>query len=125
MTKGKGTILLVDDEQMILDVGQAMLNRLGYQVITAKGGEEAVARVQSSAELFDLVILDMIMPSIDGGKVFDHIQKVRPELAVLLSSGYTIDGQAAALMERGCKGFIQKPFTINELSRQIEKVLTI
>ncbi len=125
MTKGKGTILLVDDEQMILDVGQAMLNRLGYQVITAKGGEEAVARVQSSAELFDLVILDMIMPSIDGGKVFDHIQKVRPELVVLLSSGYTIDGQAAALMERGCKGFIQKPFTINELSRQIEKVLTI
>jgi PAS domain S-box-containing protein len=125
MTKGKGTILLVDDEQMILDVGQAMLKRLGYQVITAKGGEEAVARIQSSAELFDLVILDMIMPSIDGGKVFDHIQKVRPELVVLLSSGYTSDGQAAALMERGCKGFIQKPFTINELSRQIEQVLTI
>jgi PAS domain S-box-containing protein len=125
MTKGKGTVLLVDDEQMILDVGQAMLYRLGYQVITAKGGEEAISRIQSSAELFDLVILDMIMPSLDGGKVFDHIQKVRPELAVLLSSGYTIDGQAAALMERGCKGFIQKPFTINELSRQIEQVLTI
>jgi CheY-like chemotaxis protein len=117
MTKGKGTVLLVDDEQMILDVGQAMLNRLGYQVITAKGGEEAISRMQLSAELFDLVILDMIMPSLDGAKVFDHIQKVRPELAVLLSSGYTIDGQAAALMERGCKGFIQKPFTINELSR--------
>ncbi len=125
MTRGKGAVLLVDDEQMILDVGQAMLTRLGYLVTTAKGGEEAISRIQSSADLFDLVILDMIMPSIDGRKVFDHIQKVRPELVVLLSSGYTIDGQAAALMERGCKGFIQKPFTINELSRQIEQVLAI
>lgn len=123
MTKGKGAILLVDDEQMILDVGQAMLCRLGYQVTTAKGGAEAIARLQSSAELFDLVILDMIMPSIDGRKVFDHIENVRPELDVLLSSGYTIDGQATELIERGCKGFIQKPFTLNELSRQIDKVL--
>ena len=65
----------------------------------------------------------MIMPVIDGEEVFDYIQDTCPELPVLLSSGYTIDGKAESIMQKGCSGFIQKPFTLNELSRQVRKVL--
>ena len=65
----------------------------------------------------------MIMPGIDGEEVFDYIQGTCPDLPVLLSSGYTLDGKAEAIMQKGCSGFIQKPFTLSELSRQIRKVL--
>jgi len=120
---GQGKILLVDDEQMILDVGQAMLEKLGYNVTTSKGGEKTIEWVKNMGNEIDLVILDMIMPVIDGEEVFDYIQKTCPDLPVLLSSGYTIEGKAEAIMQKGCSGFIQKPFTLNELSRQVRKVL--
>jgi PAS domain S-box-containing protein len=122
-SKGKETILLVDDEDMIIDVGQALIEKLGYRVITAKSGREAVTVVKRIGLEIDLVILDMIMPNMDGGKTFDQIRKIYPEIPVILSSGYAIDGQAERIMKRGCNGFIQKPFGVSVLSQKIRHVL--
>ncbi len=123
LKRGHETILLVDDEEMIIDVGQAMLEKMGYGVVTAKGGKEAIALAKKMGNDIDLVILDLIMPEMDGGKVFDQIRKIRPEIPIILSSGYAINDQAERIMQRGCDGFIQKPFNITNLSNQLRKVL--
>ena len=123
LLKGGETILMVDDEDMIIDVGKAMLERLGYRLIVAKSGREAVNIVAVMGDDLDLVILDLIMPEMDGARTFDRIQKIRPELPVLLSSGYAINEQAEEMMRRGGKGFIQKPFSIHELSIRVRKIL--
>ena len=119
ISKGSGTILLVDDEEMILTVGKLMLEKLGFGVITANSGREAVKIMKQEDKRIDLVILDLVMPDMDGGKVFDKIRALRPRVPVLLSSGYSIDGQSRAILRRGCNGFIQKPFTVSELSEKI------
>lgn len=121
--KGSETILLVDDEKMIIDVGGEMLERLGYRVRIAEDGEKAIEKVSEMSEKIDLVILDMIMPGMDGGITFDRIRKIRPELPVMLSSGYSINGQATEIMNRGCNGFIQKPFNMAKLSKKVRKIL--
>lgn len=118
---GTATVLLVDDEDIIIDVGKAMLEKLGYHVETALGGEEAFEIVKSKR--IDLVILDLIMPDMDGGRVFDGIRTLQPDIAVLLSSGYTFGGQAEAILKKGGKGFIQKPFNISELSEKISSII--
>ncbi|MFH1980972.1 MAG: PAS domain S-box protein [Pseudomonadota bacterium] len=121
--KGSETILLVDDEAMILDVGKAMLAKLGYRVIACNNGADAIEKVTAMGGNIDLVVLDLIMPGMDGGKTFDRIREIMPEMTVILSSGYAINGQATDIMRRGCNGFIQKPFNISELSRKIRQVL--
>ncbi|BDD86221.1 hypothetical protein DPPLL_05860 [Desulfofustis limnaeus] len=123
LQQGSGTVLLIDDEDMILDVGQAMLTALGYQAIIANGGDKGLHLLTASAPSIDLVIVDLIMPGLDGGKVFDKIRSHYPDLPVVLCSGYSINGQAAAIMSRGCNGFIQKPFNIMELSRLLQDIL--
>ena len=120
---GSETILLVDDEEMIIEVGQAMLKHLGYRVRVARGGKEAVKTVRERGAEIDLVLLDMIMPGMDGGKTFDDIRRICPELPVMLSSGYAIDGQAKTIIDRGCNGFIQKPFNMSRLSRKMREIL--
>jgi len=121
--KGNETILLVDDEQMILDVSKAMLTKLGYTIMTAESGLRALEIIQEAQAAIDLIVLDMIMPGMDGGTTFDEIRKLLPKTPVLLSSGYALDGQATKIMERGCNGFIQKPFTIQNLSQKIQEVI--
>ena len=121
--KGKETILFVDDEALIIDVGQAMLESLGYRVIIGRNGQEAIHLITELGKQIDLVILDMIMPGMDGGTTFDRIREIHPDIPVILSSGYTINGHANKIMRRGCKGFIQKPYNISALSQKIRKVL--
>jgi two-component system cell cycle sensor histidine kinase/response regulator CckA len=123
VSSGTETILLVDDEAMILDVGKALLQKLGYSVMVADSGESAMDTVRHLGAEIDLVILDMIMPGIDGGKTFDGIRSLIPTMPVVLSSGYAINRQAEEIMRRGCNGFIQKPFTIADLSQKIRKIL--
>ena len=123
LIKGSETILLVDDESVIVDVGEKMLKRLGHPVIIARSGQEAINIYQKAMDRIDLVILDMIMPEWDGGKTFDKLREINPDLKVLLSSGYSINGHAQSILDRGCKGFIQKPFTMKGLSQQIQKAL--
>jgi two-component system cell cycle sensor histidine kinase/response regulator CckA len=122
IANGSETILLVDDEEMIIDVGQALLKRLGYKVIAVNSGGEAVDAIQRMGSDIDLVILDMIMPGMDGGKTFDRIREISPRLPVMLSSGYAINDQATKIMRRGCNGFIQKPFSVSELSKKIREI---
>ena len=120
---GSETILIVDDEDMIIDVGQALLKRMGYQVITAKSGEEALEVVHRIGPSIDLVILDMIMPGMDGGRTFDGIRETCPEIPIMLASGYAINGQAQKIMNRGCNGFIQKHFSVSKLSQKVRQIL--
>jgi CheY-like chemotaxis protein len=122
ISRGSETILLVDDEEMIIGVGKAMLENLGYRVIVANGGEEAIEAVKNMGNEIDLVILDLIMPGIDGGKTFDRIREIHPGMLVILASGYAINGQANEIMRKGCNGFIQKPFNICELSTKVRKM---
>jgi len=123
--KGKETILLVDDEEIILDVGKDLLTSLGYAVLIAHGGKEAIEILHTTLPSSppDLVILDMIMPSMGGGETYDRMKEIHPTIKVLLSSGYSINGQAKEILKRGCNGFIQKPFTLGEVSKAIREVL--
>ena len=123
VVKGSGTVLLVDDEQMILDVGGQMLEKLGYQVLTAPNGKEAIKRFERHKDHIVLVILDMIMPVMGGSETFDILKSMHPTLKVLLSSGYAVDGQASDILKRGCNGFIQKPFNLEQLSRKTSEAL--
>jgi len=123
VVKGSGTVLLVDDEQMILDVGGQMLEKLGYQVLTAPNGKEAIKLFERHQDHIVLVILDMIMPVMGGSETFDKLKSMQPTLKVLLSSGYAVDGQASDILKRGCNGFIQKPFNLEQLSRKMSEAL--
>ncbi len=121
--KGSGSILLVDDEKMILEVGQAMLERLGYHVVVADNGASAIEKYHNGKQAFDLIILDMIMPDMGGGEVMDQLKATHPGVKILLSSGYSINGQVTEILNRGCSGFIQKPFGLDELSHKIREIL--
>ena len=123
IVEGKGTILLVDDEEMVLDVGVQLLKSLGYSVLEAKGGREAVELYRENKDRIDMVLLDMIMPDMSGGATYDKLKKIDPDIKVLLSSGYDIDGKAREILERGCNAFIQKPFNMKELSQEVRKIL--
>lgn len=123
VVKGKGTVLLVDDEEMIIDVAGQMIQNFGYHVITAASGKEALDVYKKNKDRIDMVILDMIMPEMSGEDAYDNLKEIDPEIKVLLSSGYSIDGRAAKILERGCDGFIQKPFDMKRLSNKIVEVL--
>jgi two-component system cell cycle sensor histidine kinase/response regulator CckA len=123
LTKGTATVLLVDDEEMVLEVGVKMLKKLGYTVLEAKGGREAIDIYKAHKNDVDLVILDMIMPAVGGGETYDEMKELNPNVKVLLSSGYSISGQATEILNRGCDGFIQKPFNMEELSGKVTEIL--
>lgn len=120
---GNETILLVDDETTIIDVCNEMLSSLGYNILTAGNGRDAIKIYEINQDKIDLVILDMIMPGFSGGETFDSLKLINPEVEVMLSTGYIISDQIKNLMSKGCRGFIQKPFRMEELSEKIREVL--
>lgn len=120
---GTETILLIDDEEIVINISMEMLNNMGYNVFIARGGKEALEIFKKDKDKIALVILDIIMPDMGGGHVYNVLKEIKPDIKVLLSSGYSIDGQASEIMSRDCDGFIQKPFNINELSKKIRKIL--
>lgn len=119
---GQGTVLLVDDESIVIDVGKGILEELGYRVLTARSGKEALDVYRSQREKIDLVILDMIMPDMGGGETYNRIKDIDENAQVLLASGYSLNGQAKEILDRGCQGFIQKPFSIQDLSIKVREV---
>ncbi|MBW2711118.1 MAG: PAS domain S-box protein [Deltaproteobacteria bacterium] len=121
--KGNETILLVDDEALVIDVGVQLLGKLGYTVIEAKSGRDAIRIFKEQNHTIDMLILDMVMPNMGGGEVFDQIKRIDPKVKVLLSSGYSVNGEATEILKRGCEGFIQKPFSMEDLSKKIREVL--
>lgn len=120
---GRKTVLLVDDEEMIIDVGAKMLDKLGYDVLAAASGAAAIDMYQKYGDKIDLVILDMVMPQVSGAETFDKLRALNPRIKVILSSGYSINGQATDILKRGCSAFIQKPFNLQTLSQHITTVL--
>jgi len=123
LVKGSGTVLLVDDEEMILEVGAEMLEAVGYEVITAAEGRQAIEIYKEKKAEIGVVLLDMIMPTMSGGEIFDQLKRIDNTVCVILSSGYSLDGEASEIISRGCNGFIQKPFDIKALSGKIHQVL--
>ncbi|MDD5475748.1 MAG: PAS domain S-box protein [Syntrophales bacterium] len=121
--RGNETILLVDDEKMILDVGREILEFLGYRVYAAGSGLEAIDIYREKRDEINMAIIDMIMPGVSGGETFDRLRRINPSVKVLLASGYGIEGEARKIISRGCDGFIQKPFLIEQLSLKIREVL--
>jgi len=121
--KGKETLLLVDDEEDVLKVAKLMLERLGYRVLSARSAEEAVALFAAEKDAVQLAILDMVMPDMGGGRLYEKLKDMNPGIKALLSSGYGIDGQAMEILNKGCNGFIQKPFGLADLSRKVREII--
>ena len=121
--KGTGTVLLVDDEETVLEVGRELLKAMGYHVLTARDGKEAIEVYRKNQDNIDLVLLDMVMPNIGGGEAYDRLKEINTHIKVLLSSGYSIHGEASEILERGCNGFIQKPYKMEDLSIKIRDIL--
>jgi PAS domain S-box-containing protein len=120
---GSERLMLVDDEDIIREVMKKQLESLGYRVTLARNGLEAVEHFVRPGAATDLVILDMIMPGMGGGETFDRLRAIDPQVKVLLCSGYSLEGQAARILERGCNGFIQKPFSLEALSKKLRDLL--
>jgi PAS domain S-box-containing protein len=123
IVRGTGTILLVDDEAQVLKASQRMLEHLGYTVIPAQGGKEAINLYEGKKEGIDLVLLDLVMPDMSGKKVFQHLRHVNPEIKVILLSGYSKNETTQEILESGARGFLQKPASLKELSQKIHEVL--
>ena len=121
--RGSEVLLLVDDEEMILEIGKDMLEKLGYKVVVAESGRKAVEIYERNQNAIDMVILDMIMPDMSGNETYDRLKEINPAIKTLLSSGYSINGEAQAILNSGCHGFIQKPFNLTNLSQKIRKIL--
>lgn len=118
-------ILLVDDEDIVLDVGARMLEKLGYNVFRAKNGKAAVEIFREKREQICLVILDLAMPEMDGESAFELLKEIQPEVKVLISSGVSLTEEVGNQLKYRCNGFIQKPFNLNNLSRKVEEIINI
>lgn len=121
--RGTETVLIVDDEKIILDVASELLEELGYETRIARTGLEAVDVYLQQQDEIDVVILDMVMPGMSGGETYEKIRQMNPKVKTLLASGYSIDDKASHILRSGCNGFIQKPFNIEELSRKLRELL--
>ncbi|NQU44788.1 response regulator, partial [bacterium] len=120
---GTETILVIEDTDSIRNVVTQMLERLGYTVLTAGNGEEGVKVVREYEGRIDLALLDIEMPVLGGRKTFPLLRTERPEMKVIVCSGFDFENGPKQLLEAGADAFIQKPFLINTLSEQVRKVL--
>ncbi|MBN1904730.1 MAG: response regulator [Deltaproteobacteria bacterium] len=121
--QGAGTILLVDDEPMIINVGKALLERLGYRVIIAENGMAAIELYEEEKDRIDIVILDIIMPGMNGIETYKRLKKCNPEIKVLFSSGYSMDESSPEIMKLDTNGFIQKPYKFEKLSQKLRTMM--
>jgi len=121
--RGTETILLVDDEDMVRELGERILTKNGYTVLTATDGGQALDLYVRSQEQISLVILDLIMPAMGGMECLKEFLKIDPQVRVLVASGYSGDTSSSECIQRGAKGFVPKPFRFKELLNQVRKVL--
>ena len=114
---------MIEDEDVVIEVTQAMLEMLGYRVMVAKTGNDAIHIAETFDGQIDLALLDIKLPDMDGGKVYPLIMEARPDLKVIVFSGFAIEGPARNILDAGAQGFIQKPFSIATLAEKLKKVL--
>ncbi|MEM6796965.1 MAG: response regulator [Acidobacteriota bacterium] len=119
---GPKTILVVDDEDHVRNITELMLSQFGLEVLTAADGLEAIRRVEEQGERIDLVIMDLTMPKMNGERAFREMRRRRPEIRVLLTSGYN-ESEATSTGEIGIVGFLQKPFELEDLLNAVQKGL--
>ncbi|MBU1168806.1 MAG: response regulator [Proteobacteria bacterium] len=120
---GSNTVLMVDDDSMIIDVGKQMLERTGIEVIVAKSGQRALDIYIKDYKKIDMVILDLIMPGMNGIETYHELKKINPEIKVLFSSGYRKNLDVDAIIREGRSSFIQKPFKMEQLTQEIGRIL--
>lgn len=114
-----GNVLVVDDEEMIRSSAKRLIEKLGPKVFLAASGEEAIEIFQANRNEISLVILDLLMPGMDGEETFFKLRAIDPKVPVLISSGYTREGKAEDLLRAGATGFLQKPFDLHAISMEI------
>jgi two-component system cell cycle sensor histidine kinase/response regulator CckA len=115
-------VLIADDDVLCLDVGVKMLQKLGYRVLDARDGKEAIEVFKNNQGEVDLVILDMKMPH-NGANTFERLKELNSDVKVLIASGFTEDQRITEMKAQGCYGFLQKPFSIKSLSEQVTNAL--
>gem|GEM_PF-6081606 len=120
----RGIILLVDDEPLMLKVGQGMLETGGYRVLAASNGAEALEIYRQMRSEIDLVVLDLVLPDRPGGEVLEQIRRLDPDARVLIASGFTTESGVREVLEGRADGFIQKPFRTQELLRKVAAVVS-
>ncbi|MGO9571019.1 MAG: PAS domain S-box protein [Desulfomonilaceae bacterium] len=120
---GSETILLVDDEELIRDLGARNLTKAGYKVITASDGKEALQVYQERSHDIDLVILDLIMPEMGGKQCLEGLLSLNPSAKVIIASGYSADGPTKDALAAGAKGFVNKPYDIRQVLGVVREVL--
>lgn len=120
---GTETVLLVDDEESVRDLGSKLLTHVGYTVLTACNGVEALQVYRENREEIELVILDLIMPEMDGKHCFKELLKVNPRVKVLISSGYSSHGPVSEVIRIGARGFVKKPYKVNDLLHTMRTIL--
>jgi two-component system, cell cycle sensor histidine kinase and response regulator CckA len=120
---GSETLLIVDDEEVIRQLGADILEDVGYKVLVAKGGEEGTEIYRRNKKKIALVILDVMMPGWSGKRTFLQLRKINPKIKVLLSSGYSTDSEVKEIMQKGGSGLIQKPYKDEDLIRKVRMVL--
>jgi DNA-binding NtrC family response regulator len=120
---GTETILLVDDEALVLAVGEAMLTKLGYTVLTARDGDEALQTYRDRQNEIALVVTDTVMPKMGGGKLYAAMAEINPSVKVLLMSGYDFREKTADLLVGNVKGFLEKPLTLHQLGDAVRQAL--
>ncbi|MDA8123606.1 MAG: response regulator [Deltaproteobacteria bacterium] len=123
ISKRLQTVLLIDDEEVIVEVTRDILETMGYRVLTASTGSEAIERYRMDKDRIDMVILDMIMPGMGGEETFEQLKAINPAIKVILSSGYGLNNDAKRIMARGAQSFLVKPFHIDQLLKKISDVL--
>ncbi len=119
----KGKILLIDDNELLQDLGRDILEHLGYIPVIASGGEEGIEIYAREKDEIRAVLLDVVMPGLGGLEVFKRLKEINPRVKVLVISGYSEEKRAGELLEEGALGFIQKPFKIDQLSRKLQEIL--
>lgn len=120
---GKETILLIDDEESIRDLGNQILNQFGYTVLATSDGESGLELYRKEKGKIDLVILDLIMPGMGGKKCLEELLKMNPKVKVVIASGYSIDGPTEEALEVGAKNFVSKPYAMRQMLKVVREVL--
>jgi PAS domain S-box-containing protein len=120
---GRETILLVDDESLILDGSREIFERYGYRVVTARQGEQAVKILEKGIPAVDLVILDLNMPGMTGEKCFARIRAINPRMKIIIGSGYPLAGPIKRMLESSADGFISKPYQMKHMLAKVREIL--
>ena len=117
-----GTALIVEDEHMVMEINSTIVEKLGYQVLEARTGKEAVEIAQTYEGRIDFALLDVILPDMSGSQIYPELKKARPDLKVIVCSGFSLDGPARQILNDGAETFLSKPFSVAALSSTLDEI---